>query len=130
MITILFDICQDLMFRLYTNNLQGRTIFIKIRYDDFHTESARETYPYPVVSMNELFEFLRPLFQKKYKPGRRVRLLGAGLSSLEPENSSRQNELFEMVNEKERKLEKYILEINTKYPHAALKRGRSWLIDK
>ncbi|MDR3138912.1 MAG: DNA polymerase IV [Treponema sp.] len=128
--TVLFDICQDLMFRLYTNNLQGRTIFIKIRYDDFHTESARETYPYPVVSMNELFEFLRLLFQKKYKPGRRVRLLGAGLSNLEPENHSRQNELFEMINEKERKLEKHILEINTKYPHAALKRGRSWLIDK
>jgi DNA polymerase-4 len=69
------------------------------------------------------------LFQKKYQPGRRLRLLGAGVSNLEPESSGRQNELFETFHEKERNLEKDILEINTKYPHAALKRGRSWLLD-
>jgi DNA polymerase-4 len=125
--TVIFNICQDLMFRLYTNNLQSKTIFIKIRYDDFYPETARETLPHPVVSMNELFENLQALFQKKYQAGRRVRLIGAGLANLEPEGSGRQNELFESVNEKERKLEKIILAINKKHPGSPLKRGRSWL---
>jgi DNA polymerase-4 len=128
--TVLFDLCQDLMFCLYTNNLQGRTVFIKIRYEDFRTESAQETFPHPIVSMNELFEYLRDLFQKKYQIGRGIRLLGAGIANLEKESEGYQRDLFESDNEKERKLEKAILDINMKNPNAQLKRGRSWLIDK
>jgi DNA polymerase-4 len=128
--TVLFDICQDLMFRLYSHNLQGRTIFIKIRYDDFRTETAQEALPHPVVSMNELYDSLRALFLRKYQGGRRIRLLGAGVANLEAESDRHQGELFEMNKEKERKLEKIILDINTKYPNAPLKRGRSLLINK
>jgi DNA polymerase-4 len=128
--TVIFDICQDLMFRLYTNNLQSKTVFIKLRYEDFYTETTQETLPNPIVSMNDLFENLRALFQKKYQSGRRVRLVGAGLANLEPEGAGRQNELFESTNDKERKLEKIILSINKKHPDAPLRRGRSWLIGK
>jgi DNA polymerase-4 len=127
--TVIFDICQDLMFRLYSNNYQSKTIFLKIRYDNFQTETARETLPHPIVSMNELFEGIRALFQRKYQQGRKVRLIGAGLANLETEGKSYQNELFENVNEKERKLEKIILDINKKHPDAQLRRSRSWLID-
>ncbi|MDR2759402.1 MAG: DNA polymerase IV [Spirochaetaceae bacterium] len=128
--TALFDICQTLMFRLLDCNWQSRTIFIKIRYDDFSTQSAQESLPRPVSTMNELFERLAALFRKKYQPGRGIRLIGAGLMNLETENSGRQAELFDSGNEKERNLEKYILEINKKFPGAALKKGRSWLADK
>jgi DNA polymerase-4 len=128
--TVLFDLCQELMFRLYTNNLQSRTVTIKIRYEDFHTEMAQETLPHPIESMNELYENLRVLFHRKYQGGRRLRLLGAGLANLENESKGYQSELFETTNEKERKLEKLIVDINKKHPTAQLKRGRSWLIDK
>lgn len=128
--TALFDICQTLMFRLLDCNWQSRTIFIKIRYDDFSTQSAQESLPRPVSTMNELFERLAALFRKKYQPGRGIRLIGAGLMNLETENSGRQAELFDSGNEKERNLEKYILELNKKFPGAALKKGRSWLADK
>jgi DNA polymerase-4 len=127
--TVLFNLCQELMFRLYVHNLQGRTIFIKIRYDDFRTESAQETLAHPVISMNELFENLRSLFQRKYQSGRRIRLLGAGIANLEVESDRHQGELFETSDDKERKLEKLIVDINKKHPTAPLKRGRSWLVD-
>ncbi|MDR2631178.1 MAG: DNA polymerase IV [Spirochaetaceae bacterium] len=126
--TALFDICQSLMFRLLDCNWQSRTISIKIRYHDFSTQSAQESLPHPVSTMNELFERLSALFRKKYQPGRGIRLIGAGLLNLET-NAGRQGELFDSVHEKERDLEKYILEINKKFPGAALKKGRSWLTD-
>jgi DNA polymerase-4 len=127
--TALFDICQTLMFRLLTDNRQSRTVSIKIRYDDFSTQSAQESFPHPVTTMHELFERLSALFHKKYQPGRGIRLIGAGLMNLETKGSGVQAELFEADNKKERDLEKYILEINKKFPNAALKKGRSWLAD-
>jgi DNA polymerase-4 len=128
--TALFEICETLMFRLLNQRWQSKTVSIKIRYDDFSTESARETFPRPVGTIDELFDRLSALFHRKYKSGRGVRLIGAGLLNLETENMPHQGDLFDTANEKERNLEKYILEINKKFPNAALRRGRSWMADK
>jgi DNA polymerase-4 len=125
--TALFDICQTLMFRLLDCRWQSRTICIKIRYGDFSTESFRETAQEPVTTLNDLYDRLLALFRKKYRHGRGVRLIGAGLMNLETGDGPRQGDLFNGADEKERQLEKTILEINKKYPGAALKRGRSWI---
>jgi DNA polymerase-4 len=127
--TELFDICQTIMFRLLDCRWQSRTVFIKIRYNDFSTVSAQETLPRPIGTINELFERLRDLFHRKYQRGRGIRLIGAGLANLETGKPPSQGDLFDSGNEKERNLEKYILEINKKFPGAALKKGRSWLAD-
>jgi DNA polymerase-4 len=118
------------MFRLLNPSWQSKTVSIKIRYDDFSTESARETFSRPVGTIDELFDRLSALFHRKYKSGKRVRLIGAGLLNPETENTPHQGDLFDTVNEKERNLEKYILEINKRFPNAALRRGRSWIADK
>ncbi|MDR2247177.1 MAG: DNA polymerase IV [Treponema sp.] len=125
--TELFDICQTLMFRLLDCQWQSRTVFIKIRYADFSTVSARESLPRPVSTINELFEKLSDLFRRKYRRGRGVRLIGGGLANLETEKAVWSGELFDSDREKERNLEKYILEINKKIPGAALRKGRSSL---
>jgi DNA polymerase-4 len=127
--TELFDICQTIMFRLLDCRWQSRTVCIKIRYDDFSTVSAQETLDRPVSTINDMFEHLAALFHRKYQPGRGVRLIGAGLANLETGTPVRQGDLFDKAGEKERTLEKYILEINKKYHAAALKKGRSWLAD-
>jgi DNA polymerase-4 len=126
--TTLFEICETLMFRLLDLNWQSRTIFIKIRYEDFSTESAQETLPRPVSTINELFDHISALFRRKYHGGRGVRLIGAGLSNLETDHAPLQGELFDSGNEKEQALEKYILEINKKFPGAALQKGRSLMV--
>jgi DNA polymerase-4 len=58
-----------------------------------------------------------------------VRLIGAGLLNLETAGAPRQGELFDQGDEKKRALDKYILEINKKFPGAALRRGRSLMAD-
>jgi DNA polymerase-4 len=127
--TALLDICQTLMWRLLDCEWQTRTVSIKIRYEDFSTEGARETSRDPVSTLNDLYKRLQALFHKKYKRGRGVRLLGAGLMNLESARAH-QSDLFNPGNEKERRLEQSILEINKKFPSAAVKRGRTWLADE
>ena len=127
--TQLFGIASEVFFRLLQTNYQSRTVFIKIRYgEDFSTEGGRETFQNPVRTLNEFYERLLALFHKKYRTGRGIRLIGAGVGNMETKTTTRQTELFDTAGEKERKLEESILEINRKFPNAALKRGR--LLDK
>ena len=123
--TQLFSIASEVFFRLLQTEYLSRTVSIKIRYgEDFSTEGCRETFKNPVNTLNELYDHLLALFHKKYSAGRGIRLLGAGMGNLEPRSAVRQKELFNAAGEKERKLEKSIIEINSKFPRAALKRGR------
>jgi DNA polymerase-4 len=126
--TQLFDIVSEVFFRLLQTKYQSRTIFIKIRYgEDFSTEGCRETFRRPLSTLNELYENALALFRRKYKNGRGIRLLGVGLGNLEEKSDARQKDLFDETSEKERELEKSIVEINARFPGAVLKRGRSWL---
>jgi DNA polymerase-4 len=124
--TELFNICQIIIWRLLDSGLQSRTISVKIRYADFSTETARETFTAPVSTLNELYDRVLALFRKRHRRGKGVRLTGAGLMNLE-NISARQGELFNGEGEKERRLEEAIFEINRKHPNAALRRGRSLL---
>jgi DNA polymerase-4 len=128
--TALFKICEEVMFRYLDSRWQSRTVFIKIRYDDFSTVSGRETSERPVTTLNELYDRLLGLFHKKRQGGRGIRLIGAGLGNLKDrDESAYQGDLFNSGDKekKEKLLEKSILEINKKFPDAALKRGRSWI---
>jgi len=123
--TQLFGVASEVFFRLLQTNYQSRTVFIKIRYgEDFSTEGGQETFQNPVRTLNEFYERLLALFHKKYRIGKGIRLIGAGVGNMEAKTNTRQTELFDTAGEKERKLEESILEINRKFPNAALKRGR------
>jgi len=122
--TALFDMCQTLIWRLLEGKWQSRTVSIKIRYDDFTTEGARETSPDHVKTLNDLYDRLLALFRRKYQKGRRVRLIGAALLNLE-DGSVTQGSLFDDGVQDEQRLEKTILSINQKYPKAALRRART-----
>jgi DNA polymerase-4 len=121
--TAIMKICNTLMYRLLDGRLESRTVSLKIRYEDFSTETARETSEHPVSTMNDLFDRLCSLFHRKYKRGRGIRLIGAGLMNLANAECST-GELFEFEDERKIKLEKCIHEINKKFPSAAIKKAR------
>jgi DNA polymerase-4 len=125
--SVLMDICEGLMWRMLEGSWQSRTVSLKVRYGDFSTGTARETAESPVATLDSLYGRVRALFRRKYQAGRGVRLIGAGLMNLERADLPRQKDLFDNGNEKERALEKTILEINKRFPSAALRRSRSRL---
>jgi DNA polymerase-4 len=127
--TVLLDICETLMFRLLSDRAESTTVSLKIRYGDFSTESIRETFQEPILTLNDFYKKALDLFHRKYQKGKGrslgIRLIGAGLTNLTQNSASHQGDLFDQKKEKERRLEESILEINTKHPGAALRRSRS-----
>ncbi|MDR3355728.1 MAG: DNA polymerase IV [Spirochaetaceae bacterium] len=121
--TAIMKICNTLMYRLLDSRRQSRTVFVKIRYGDFSTESAQETSEHAVGTMNDMFERVCALFRRKYRRGMGIRLIGAGLMNLEADGAT-PAELFDFEDDRKKKLEKCIHEINKKFPAAAIKKAR------
>ena len=127
--TALFAICETLIFRLLSCQAESATVFLKIRYSDFSTESIQETFQEPVLTLNDFYRHMLNLFHRKYQKGKGIRLIGAGLGNLTHGSHTRQGDLFDRKKEKERRLEESILKINEKFPGAVLRRGRSTLTE-
>ncbi|MDR0641436.1 MAG: DNA polymerase IV [Treponema sp.] len=125
--SVLLDISESLLWRLLGEGRHARTVQVKIRYGDFSTALIQESFSNPVDSLNDLYTRVLALFRKKYQSGRGLRLIGAGLMNLE--DGPRQQDLFDAGAEKERKLEKAIMDINRRFPNAVLRRSRSRLSD-
>ncbi len=81
-------------YRLRKAGLRGRTIHLKLRYDDFYTLSRSHSVPQPTDSTARILEEIRLLFDGCYNTGRPVRLLGVGVSNVESEQG-RQLSLFD-----------------------------------
>ena len=67
--------------RLREHKLEARTIQLKLRYSDFSTFTRAHTPARPTQLDTELFEEVRVLFHRNWKPGAPIRLLGVQASS-------------------------------------------------
>jgi DNA polymerase-4 len=69
--------------RLRENGLHARTIQLKLRYKDFSTLTRARTLERATQVDTEIFEEVRALFRRNWRPGAQVRLLGVHASSFE-----------------------------------------------
>ena len=69
--------------RLREHALHARTIQLKLRYQDFTTITRAHSLAAPTQLDTEIFEQIRALFRKHWKPGAAIRLLGVHVSSFE-----------------------------------------------
>ncbi len=67
--------------RLREHRLHARTLQLKLRYSDFSTITRAHSLGRPTQLDTEVFEEIRELFRKNWKPGAPVRLLGVQASS-------------------------------------------------
>ncbi len=122
--TALMELSEQVMWRLFDEKSKGRTVTVKIRYEDFKTVSAQESSDAPVTNSDDLFERSRRIFYKKYRDGEAVRLLGVGVSNIESEKNPFPGELFDSVSAKKTKLEKAIFEMESKNRSLKIRRAR------
>jgi DNA polymerase IV len=92
---------EKIAFELRQENLMAGCVAVKIRYPDFETTSRQTTLPYTFYD-DEIIPVAKDLFQKLYRKGQAVRLLGVRLSELTSE--AVQTNLFA---DKERKADLY-----------------------
>jgi DNA polymerase IV len=71
--------------RLREHRLHARTIQLKLRYSDFSTITRAHSLSRPTQLDTELFEEVRELFRRNWKPGAAVRLLGVHASGFTAE---------------------------------------------
>ena len=67
---------------------RGRTVTLKIKFADFEIMTRSRSVPSPVASRDELESMISSLLECEMPLPKRVRLLGASLSSLQSENDS------------------------------------------
>jgi DNA polymerase-4 len=123
-VTALLELCQTVMFRLLKHNWHSKTVCIKIRYGDFSTTNVQETSNRDISSLDDLYERVLALFNKKYKAGEGIRLLGVGAMNLETGDGAEQPELFDFGDAKKKTVEKSILALQKKHPEIAIKKAR------
>ena len=66
--------------RLREHKLQARTLQLKLRYSDFSTITRAHSMPRATHLDTEIFDEVRELFRRNWKPGATVRLLGVQAS--------------------------------------------------
>ena len=75
---------QDVGQSLRAHGLSARTVVLKIRYQPFDTQSRQATLELPTDRDDELAQAYRELFDTQIDRSRPIRLVGAGVSNLEP----------------------------------------------
>ncbi len=108
--------------RLRQSNLAGTTVKIKLRWPDFTTLTRQVTLPQPADLDEQIYDTALDLLAKVRPPGKAVRLIGVGVSGLGA--PVRQMELWGQADEKSRKLQRTLDELQEKYGSRVVRRGR------
>ena len=118
------ELSHTVMFRMRREAYTSKTVFIKIRYEDFTTVSARETSTSKITSIDDLYVRACALFEKKYESGRGIRLIGIGADHISGASEPKQKELFDFGEKKKEAVENAILDLAKKHPDIKVHKAR------
>ena len=105
--------------------LVGRTVQIKVRTGDFTTWTRARTLPEPTDLPEAIVAAARDLFREKIRlRGKGVRLLGVGISALEPEGHLPAKLFPDPAEERARRLAKAADAVRDRFGEEAVKRAR------
>ena len=125
LLSVLLNQVEDVAQRLRTNNLEARTITLKLRYEDFRTITRSTTFDCPTNTTKTLWEQVKDVFLKWHKKSAGpLRLLGFGASGLQRQGNGQQQLFVEPEQQKQKRLDKAFDQIRSKFGHDALRRGK------
>lgn len=107
--------------RLRSEGMAGSTVRIKLRWPDFTTITRQSRLPQPSDVDREIFQGAVELLRSAWREGRKVRLLGVGVSDLGP--PVRQLSLFDNTWQQDERLLHAVDAIRARYGPGALQRG-------
>ena len=119
----LLTLSEQVAASLRAEGVKGRTITLKLRYQDFETHSYGRTVENAVDNAIEINTIARMLFDKNWQTFRKIRLIGVSASNLN--QGKDQLGLFDDSKNKikNEKLDKAVDEIREKYGRKAVKRA-------
>jgi DNA polymerase-4 len=118
----LLELAEQVGRRLRASGLAATTIRLKLRWPDFTTLSRQTRLDQPTDLDGEIFEIAQALFEREWRPGQKVRLLGVAGASLGP--PARQLGLWEQPgHERSERLAATVDSIRARYGRKALRRA-------
>jgi len=125
LLDVLLSQVEDVAQRLRLNDLEAKTITLKLRYDDFRTITRSSTFDHPTNVTKTLWGQAKEVFLKWHKksPGA-LRLLGFGASGLQKTDAGQRQLFPEPEDEKQKRLDKAFDQIRGKFGRDILRRGR------
>jgi DNA polymerase-4 len=109
-------------YRLREDGLRGTTVKLKLRWSDFTTLTRQVTLDRPTNLDNQIYAVALVLFEKIWPPGKRVRLLGVGVSNFE--SQVYQLELWgESETEDEQQLQTTLDKLRQRFGSQTVRRG-------
>ncbi len=110
----IFALAEKVCGRLRRAGLSGRTIHLKIRFDNFQTFTRSFTLNFPVNLTHEVYDTAEKLLSEFDPLKLPVRLVGVGVSNLVSEKN-KQLSIWDIENQRKLKLEKIMDHIQDKY---------------
>lgn len=117
----LLRLAEDVGRRVRRGGLRGRTIQLKLRFESFETITRRQTLPRPTDADATLYRVVLRLLGEAPLTGRKVRLLGVGLSGFGEEV---QPSLFEEGGTVHSALDDAVDALRDRFGRDAIRRGR------
>lgn len=128
LLAYLFKMSEKVSFRLHSNSLKGKTVFIKIRYADFSTLNRQISPTDPVASAEKIYYLAKELLESNELFSHPVRLLGVGVANLTAQKQQQLN-LFTKPDQNN-KLDETIDELKRKYGFEKISRARKLYLDQ
>jgi DNA polymerase-4 len=107
--------------RLRKKNLKGTTIKLKLRWSNFTTLTRQVSLLDPTNDDREIYAAVKELFNKTWKKGKPVRLLGVGVTQFD--KPVKQLSLWEIPNKKDANLFTAVDEVRNRYGKNSIMRG-------
>lgn len=96
MLRILEGLAEQVALRLAELEMAGKTVTLKLRWNDFRDVSRSMSFSQPIQSAQEMIGYLCPLLDQLIQVRKPVRLLGVTLSHLVTEAEMRKHEQMSM----------------------------------
>jgi len=110
----LLGLSHQILFRLLEKGWSSKTLALKLRLDNFSTSTIQMTQETAFTSAEEVFQASLVLLQKKWDRRRNIRLIGLGFQNADTAGET-QFQLFDEIHEKQNKVEKAVLELNSRF---------------
>jgi DNA polymerase-4 len=111
---VLLETAQQIIERLIVGEKRARTVFIKLRYSDFTTVTARKTVKHWIASTEQMYRLALDLLDTKWDGHSAIRLIGLGVAGVVKDPLPLQVELFEDPEEKRMRVEETVTRLKKK----------------
>mgnify|MGYP001088456419 FL=1 len=103
--------------------LKGRTVKLKLRWQDFSTLTRQVTLATPCDLDDEIYQAALGLFEGVWKPGGLVRLLGVGVSHFETPPAQQLSLWDAATSPEKQRLQQALDELRERYGRSKIRRG-------